>query len=326
MSPLAWAHARWAAVEELRNKPLFTTYPDWPVWRYVGPLLGFLTLSALAAYRELEGLLKATHLPGAGSFGAGDLPNLGVHLPDSGIPAEAYKTWVSAAPKNATGPVELAHWAMYVDVGLLVCYSLLFALWLIKTGRGLIAAEQDADLLDRVARRRLERTGLPAEPDAIEQASGDVVSLIDHYRTIVAVAFCAIPVVALLDLLENLLTLQSIGSEGKDWFWLLWVASLGKTVLFVFVVAAAAISTVALASFRNESHHPILGTLGRSGPTARRPALCGIAAPRPNGAGPGRDSPLGTLLGARLRAAHLVPCPGSAHRRGLPKAPRVSPG
>lgn len=234
-------------------------------WRYVGPLLGFFAFAALSAYRQLSGLLASTHLPGQGSYGVGSLANLGFHAPHSSAPHAILATWNLASKTDVHQPERIVDWAMYVDFGLLLLYSALFALWLVKVGGRLQVLSKDEAVIGDHAQRRAQRTagrGNLATASEFEEARGAVRDLIDRYVQVVVVALWTIPALAVADILENVSTIYLVGPKEDDsWFWPLWAFALVKTVLFVFVAASALIATWALVSFRAEARHRIVSTL-----------------------------------------------------------------
>ena len=259
MNPFSWPNRLWNWIKKLQDRGLFDGFASWGGWTYVTPLLAFLAVAALTAYQQLAKLLQMTHLPAAASYGPNSLANLGFHPPDSSIPGQAVKTWADAqvqAPADVHGPERILHWAMYVDWGFLVVYSLLLALWLIKVGGALRVAKEDQSLITTLATRRV---GSTTEDDPT--AAGErIKKLIGAYRLIVAIALLAIPVIAIADVLENLFILRVYASPDRD-FWWLWTFAVVKTLFFALVVFTALIATVALISFRWTSLHRVVGTL-----------------------------------------------------------------
>lgn len=238
---------------------LFEGFAAWKGWRYVTPALGFLALAAFSSYRELSGLLASTHLPGAGSYGVGSLAKFGFH-PDATAPSLILKTWNDAAGGDPHRPAEIIHWAIYVDFGFLFFYCALLGLWLVKVGGGLRSLLGDEEAITRRAQRRIDGSAVAGVD--LDASKGAVRRLIDRYRRVVAIALLfALPALAVADLAENGFTLGVVNCEGRGFYWGLFVFAWIKTALFLFVLASALIATVALASFRREARHQIIGTL-----------------------------------------------------------------
>ena len=245
---------RW--LRDLRGTVIFNEVPRWPGWLYVVPVLSFLGVAGLTAYKGLSGLLATTHVPGAGSYGVGSLANLGLHKPDPAAPVLIKKTWTDAAQTDVHQPEQILHWALYIDWFFLLVYSALLAVWLLKLGNALRATREDDALLTRLARRRVNLT----VAQGLEAAKQPIRDLIDAYRLIVAVALVTLPAVAFFDMLENAFTWLTY-DDPKRWFWPLWVFALLKTSFFVLVVAAGVVGGLALISFRWERRARFFGTL-----------------------------------------------------------------
>jgi len=256
VNPIGWPVRLYRWIRDLRDTAVFDSFAGWSGWTYVGPPLAFLAVAAATALQELNSLLQSTHLPGAGSYGPSSLANLGFHGPDSSAPGLIVKTWTDAAQTDVHGPERILHWAMYVDWGFLVFYCALLALWLIKVGGALRAAREDDQLVTELASRRLDLT----TASDVNQAKASVRRLIHTYRLIVAIALVAIPLLGVADAVENGFTLLVYG-DPERWFWWLWAFAALKTALFILVVAAGLIATVALISFRWSRRQRVLGTL-----------------------------------------------------------------
>jgi hypothetical protein len=196
--------------------------PAW--WRYVTYAVGFLTFATLAALGELNGLLMATHVPAAASYGIGSLSDFGFHRPDARAAYDVVLTWCGGRSAAATSVFTMAHWEILVDCVFALLYPTLAGIILLK------------------ARRRLGQAPVPPGRAA----------LVPVYRRIAAVALFAVPVLALADILENIFEWQVVGVYdgcqatymSTAWFWALWVTAVIKYLAALVVVVSLLVVTL----------------------------------------------------------------------------------
>lgn len=121
----------------------------WPVRQLAASAL-FASLALLVSLQEIDRLLKATHLPGAPSYGVGSLTPLFHPKLDTDYAANVVHTWTDAAPPPGSsfrGPFDVAAIFLVVDVLFVAAYASLFAVLLVRTRRGLEAIESDDPLV-----------------------------------------------------------------------------------------------------------------------------------------------------------------------------------
>jgi hypothetical protein len=196
--------------------------PAW--WRYVTYVVGFLTFATLAALGELNGLLMAMHVPGAASFGIGSLSDFGLHRPHPQAAYDVVLTWCGGQSGAATSVFTIAHWEILVDCVFALLYPALAGIILLK------------------GHRRLGRIPVPAGRAA----------LVPLYRRIAVIALCAVPVVALADIAENIFEWQVVGAyracppayASTPWFWALWIAAVIKYTAGLVVAVSVLLVTL----------------------------------------------------------------------------------
>jgi hypothetical protein len=246
----------WAWVKGLRDSALFNEIPLSRRWRFATPFFLFVAIATLTMYRELGRLLHATHLPGAGSYGPESLANVGFHAPDSSGPALVIKTWHEAEPAHATSPGDLLGWALVIDSVFVFAYCLLLALALMRIGSALRRVYRNNALLAELEARRARFTIATGGPPVVDP----VKRLVNTFRLLVVIGLLTVPLVGILDLLENLFTWLTY-TDPDTWFWPLWTFSALKTILVLLVLAALTIAALAWLSFYWPSRQRAFATL-----------------------------------------------------------------
>lgn len=202
--------------------------------RWRGPALvvalavGFTALVVMA---ELQAVLRGMHLPGASAFDAGAPSNFGFQLPSREHVGTVLNTWElhrqDAFGLGVTSPRWILTWFLAVDAFFLTpAYTLVLLVLIVRLRRGLPAV--DERLGDDGARDRT-------------------------YHRLLSSAFAAVPLLFLVDELENVtswfLTLEMGEIRPKDPTlpWVLWGATWLKWILAGLIVLRIAIVAVAVA-------------------------------------------------------------------------------
>lgn len=196
--------------------------------RYVAYAVGFLTVATLAALAELNGLLMATHLPGAGSFGIGSLSDFGLHRPHSHSAFTVVQTWCGGQSAEAASVLTSAHREIAVDWLFAVLYPAAAGILLLKAH----------DRFGRV-------TVAPGRSQ-----------LVRVYRRVATIGLICVPIVALADIVENgaeygLLNAYTdpkcqAAYVSTAWFPTLWAAALVKYAAGAIVVLSLLLTAIGI--------------------------------------------------------------------------------
>ena len=197
----------------------------------------FLGVAALGALGVLDGLLAAVHREGDAAYGVAALSDTGLDPPEVGRPGEVAATWFGGQVRGYAEPrtlvLVLAHVALDTIV-FLPAYG-----WLLGVGLLRLALRFESYVIGPPTRAQLH-----------------VQPLAGAFRRVAATAFAAVPLLLLVDLVENVLIAgAAVGCIAEDpWAgcdepsltYALWAVTSLKWLLFLAAAVPAASGLLAL--------------------------------------------------------------------------------
>jgi hypothetical protein len=213
-----------------------------------------VALAAGVVLGQLNAVLAGMHVPGAGSYTISDLTDTRLGIPKAENAADVIRTWrETQIPDGFRGPAWSVGAFALVD-GLLFApaYALLLAIVLLKL-RGSVEATSGPDRLNEIASARILRRGEDLNEESFAAEYANVKSLRRTGLRLIGVTLAAVPVLFLLDELENvLIPVVYHETPSGDWFGLLFFllgwAALLKWALGILIMIGLAVITLAAAS------------------------------------------------------------------------------
>ena len=211
-----------------------------------------VALAAGVVLGQLNAVLAGMHVPGAGSYTISDLTDTHLGAPRAENAADVIRTWrETQIPEGFRGPAWSVDAFALVD-GLLFApaYALLLAIVLLKL-RGSVEATSGQDRMNAIASARIFRRGDELNEETFAAEHENVMSLHEVGLRLIRVTLAAVPVLFLLDELENvLIPLVYRAALSGDWFGPLffvlgWVALLKWALGFLIVIALVVITLAA---------------------------------------------------------------------------------
>lgn len=212
-----------------------------------------VALAAGTVLGQLGGVLAGMHVPGAGSYTITDLTDTRFGIPKAENSADVIRTWREAQiPDGFRGPGWNVYAFALVDFLFFApAYALLLAIALLKL-RGSVEANTTPERLNQLASARMFRRGEGDEESFAAEHRG-ITSVRDAVLRLIGATLAAVPLLFLLDELENVL-IPLVYEEtpngsrfGLLFFFLGWAALL-KWALGVLVVIGLVVATIAAAS------------------------------------------------------------------------------
>lgn len=213
-----------------------------------------VALAAGVVLGQLNSVLAGMHVPGAGSYTISDLTDTRLGIPKAENAADVIRTWdETQIPDGFRGPAwNVKAFALVDFLFFAPAYALLLAIVLLKL-RGSIEATSGQDRMNAIASARILRRGEELNEESFAAEYANVESLRDAGLGLIWATLAAVPVLFLLDELENVLIwlvyreTPAGGLFGALFFVLGW-AALFKWALGFLIVIALAVTTLAAAS------------------------------------------------------------------------------
>ena len=227
----------------------------------------FFAVAALSALAVLDGLLAGMHIEGDAAFGVAALSDAGLDPPPVGRPGDVAETWARWTVDGYPEPEHLALAHVFLDTFVFMpAYG-----WLLGVGLLRLALQfQDHVVI-----------GPPTREERLVQR------LARSFRRITVTAFAAVPLLLLVDLIENVLiagtALECIVSSAPDGCherpltYELWAATSVKWLLFAAVAVPLASGLMARELFANGRGLDLGGVLLRLRAVAVIAVVIGMA-------------------------------------------------